>query len=109
MAVVVLFAVLAKRKGRWLSIPLSQRGSMDPISASLAAKSKSLGLHHYRGACLEFGQGPETLELPWLRGGREEGDSVGAGLGKHRSWKGWGHGDGDGGLEEVGKVLWELG
>lgn len=68
----VLFAVLAKRKGRWLSIPLSQRGSMDPISASLAAKSKSLGLHPYRGACLEFGQGPETLELPWLRGGRKE-------------------------------------
>lgn len=34
---------------------------------------------------------------------------MGAGLGKHRSWKGWGGGVGDRGLEEKGKVLWELG
>lgn len=51
VAVVVLFAVLAKRKGRWLSIPLSQHGSMDPMSASLAVKSRSAS----RSASLQRG------------------------------------------------------
>lgn len=64
VAAVVLFVVLAKRKGRWLSISLSQDGSMDPMSASLAVKSRNLGLDPYGGAYLEFSQGPETLEFP---------------------------------------------
>lgn len=34
---------------------------------------------------------------------------MGAGLGKHRNWKGWGCGIGDRGLKEVGKGLQELG
>lgn len=58
VAAAVLFAVMAKRKGRWLSTCPSQHGPGGPVSTSLADEAGNLGLLPYSWACLGFGKGP---------------------------------------------------
>ncbi|XP_023480671.1 trem-like transcript 1 protein isoform X1 [Equus przewalskii] len=52
VAAAVLFAVMAKRKGRWLSTCPSQHGPGGPVSTSLADEAGNLG--NRRGACGRF-------------------------------------------------------
>lgn len=56
-----------------------------PVSASLEFKAENLGLLPLQ---MCFSKGPQTLEFPWLRGRREQRDSVGGGLGRNRNWRG---------------------
>lgn len=74
------------------------------LSATLAFEAGNLGLLPLH---MGFGKRPQALKFPWLKGGGEQGDSAGGGLGRDRNCRGWDSGTGHrwlrgGGFQEMG-------